>query len=165
VDPCLFFADPGPGPGPELDVRDRRGSGCWSGSGSGSGPMRIRGFGGQGLKKGSYSRKKLLFILFFIKSCNLHIPRPPWGMTKLWKRPSVLKRGHPALQKKNMNICKLLSTFEGQFCPPGSGSGSGFWTRIRVRIRCPGWVRIRGGSGSRFRIRIHNTAANKKYIT
>jgi hypothetical protein len=34
-----------------------------------------------------------------------------------------------------MNFYKLLSTFVGHFCPPGSGSGSGF--RIRIRIHNP----------------------------
>jgi hypothetical protein len=43
-------------------------------------------------------------------------------MSKLLKKPSVLKGGHPTLQ--NMNFYKLLSTFVGHFCPPGSGSGS-----------------------------------------
>ncbi len=38
------------------------------------------------------------------------------------KKPSALKRGHPTLQ--NMNFYKICSTFEGHFCPPGSGSGS-----------------------------------------
>ncbi len=41
-------------------------------------------------------------------------------MSKLRKKPSVLNRGHPTLQ--NMNFYKLLSTFVGHFCPPGSGS-------------------------------------------
>ncbi len=60
-------------------------------------------------------------------------------MSKLWKKPSVLKRGHPTLQ--NMNFYKLLSTFVGHFCPPGSGSG------FRIRIHRPDWIRIQSGSG------------------
>ncbi len=43
-------------------------------------------------------------------------------MSKLQKKPSALKRGHPTLQ--NMNFYKFLSTFVGHFCPPGSRSGS-----------------------------------------
>jgi hypothetical protein len=43
-------------------------------------------------------------------------------MSKLQKKPSALKRGHPTLQ--NMNFYKFLSNFVGHFCPPGSGSGS-----------------------------------------
>ncbi len=41
-------------------------------------------------------------------------------MSKLQKKPSALKRDHPTLQ--NMNFYKFLSTFVGNFCPPGSGS-------------------------------------------
>ncbi len=50
------------------------------------------------------------------------------------KKPSFLKRGHPTLQ--NMNFYKLLSTFVGHFCPPGSG----------FRIHRPDWIRIEYGS-------------------
>ncbi len=65
-------------------------------------------------------------------------------MSKLQKKPSALKRGHPKLQ--NMNFYQLFSTFVGHFCPPGSGSGS--WFRIRIRIHWPHWIRIQSGSGS-----------------
>jgi len=41
-------------------------------------------------------------------------------MSKLQKKPSALKRGHPTLQ--NMNFYKFFPTFVGYFCPPGSGS-------------------------------------------
>ncbi len=41
-----------------------------------------------------------------------------------------------------MNFYKLLSTFVGHFCPPGSGSGF----RIRIRIHRPDWIRIQSGS-------------------
>ncbi len=43
-------------------------------------------------------------------------------MSKLQKKSSALKRGHPTLQ--NMNFYQFFSTFGGHFCPPGSGSGS-----------------------------------------
>jgi hypothetical protein len=43
-------------------------------------------------------------------------------MSKLQKKPSALKRGHPTLQ--NMNFYKFFPTFVVHFCPPGSGSGS-----------------------------------------
>ena len=61
-------------------------------------------------------------------------------MSKLQKKPSALKRGHPTLQ--NMNFYKFLSTFVGPFCPPGSGSG------FRIRIHRPDGIRIQSGSGS-----------------
>jgi hypothetical protein len=41
-------------------------------------------------------------------------------MSKLQKKPSALKRGHPTLQ--NMNFYKFFSTSVGHFCPSGSGS-------------------------------------------
>jgi hypothetical protein len=47
-------------------------------------------------------------------------------MSKLQKKPSALKRGHPTLQ--NMNFYKFFSTFVGNFWPPwsaGQGSGRG----------------------------------------
>ncbi len=66
-------------------------------------------------------------------------------MSKLQKKPSALKRGHPTLQ--NINFYKFFSTFVGNFCPPGSGSGSGFRIRIRIRIHWPDWIRIQSGSG------------------
>jgi hypothetical protein len=56
-------------------------------------------------------------------------------MSKLQKKPSALKRGHPTLQ--NMNFYKFFSTFVGHFCHwPDciriqSGSGSGSETLIR----------------------------------
>ncbi len=43
-------------------------------------------------------------------------------MSKLQKKPSALKRGHPKLQ--NMNFYKFFSAFVGHLGPPGSGSGS-----------------------------------------
>ncbi len=49
-------------------------------------------------------------------------------MSKLQKKPSALKRGHPTLQ--NMNFYKFLSTFVGNFAlldpdpDPDSESGS-----------------------------------------
>ncbi len=55
-----------------------------------------------------------------------------------------------------MNFYKILSTFVGHFCPPGSGSGYGF--RLLIRIHRPDWIRIQYGSGSR--IRIHNPTIN-----
>jgi hypothetical protein len=41
-------------------------------------------------------------------------------MSKLQKKPSALKRGHPTLQ--NMNFYIFFSTFVGHFCPSGSVS-------------------------------------------
>jgi hypothetical protein len=76
------------------------------------------------------NRKKITaekkFKFFYIKNCNLPIPRPSYSMSKLQKKPSALKRGHPTRQ--NMNFYQNFSTFVGHFCPPGSGSG------FRIRI-------------------------------
>jgi hypothetical protein len=52
--------------------------------------------------------------------------------SKLQKKPSALKREHPALQ--NMKFLNF-STLVGHFCPPRSGFGF----RIRIRIH---WIRI-----------------------
>ncbi len=71
-----------------------------SGSGSsilGSIRIRIPGFNDQKLKK-NYSWK-IFFLL--IKNYNLSIPKLPWRMFKLQKKPSILKRGHPTLQNMN----------------------------------------------------------------
>ncbi len=61
-------------------------------------------------------------------------------MSKLQKKPSVLKRGHPNTSKHE--LLQIFFTFVGHFCPPGSGSGF----RIRIRIHWPDWIRIRSGS-------------------
>jgi hypothetical protein len=60
-------------------------------------------------------------IFFWIKNNNLPFPRPPQRISELPKKPSALKREHPALQ----NI-KILIFF--YFC----GSILPFWIRIRV---------------------------------
>ncbi len=67
VDPYSFFTDPDPDP--EFDVGDQYGSG------SGSSPIRIQGFNDQKFQK-NYSLKFFLNF-FYIKNCNLPIPRPP----------------------------------------------------------------------------------------
>ena len=91
--------------------------------------MRIQGFETQKLKK-IYSWKS---YIFFINNCNLPIPSPPWRTSKLQKKPSALKREHPALQNR-----KFLNFF--YFC----GSFLLSWIRIRIRIRIhwPDWIRI-----------------------
>jgi hypothetical protein len=66
VDPYSFFTDPDPDP--EFDVGDQYGSG------SGSNPIRIQGFNDQNLKK---IADENFFYFFYIKNCNLPIPRPP----------------------------------------------------------------------------------------
>jgi hypothetical protein len=49
------------------------------------------------------------------------------GISKLQKKPSALKKEHPALQNmKFLNI--FIGTFLDNFCPPGYGSG------FRIRI-------------------------------
>ncbi len=62
-------------------------------------------------------------------------------------RPSYKKRLQ--LSKENIQHFKtwnflIFSTFEGHFCPSGSGSRSRF--RIRNRIQRPDWIRIQSGS-------------------
>ncbi len=63
-------------------------------------------------------------ILFFIKNYNLLIFRPPERRSKLQKKPSALKREHPALQ-----YMKFLNFF--YFCRPS-------WIRIRIPNPNPG---------------------------
>jgi hypothetical protein len=67
-------------------------------------PIRIQGFKDQKWKKKLLLTKKLNF--FWIKNYNLPIPRPPYRKSKLQKKPSALKRGHPTLQ--NMDLKKKL---------------------------------------------------------
>ncbi len=51
--------------------------------------------------------KKIKF--FYIKNYNLPIPRPPERTFKLQKKPSALKRKHPALENmKFLNFFLLL---------------------------------------------------------
>jgi hypothetical protein len=67
----------------------------------------------QKLKKNTAEKKKIL-----IKNYNLPIPRPPERTSKLQKKPSDLKRGHPT-----------LFYFCGSFLPS--------WIRIRIQIPNP----------------------------
>jgi hypothetical protein len=69
----------------------------------------------------NYSLKKI-----WIKNYNLPIPRPPYRTSKLQKKPSALKRGHPTLQYMNFQI---FFYFKGHFCPLGSG--------FQIRIHWP----------------------------
>ncbi len=73
--------------------------------------------------------KKFTAEKFLIKNYNLPIPRPPYRTSKLQKKPSALKRKHPALQ--NM---KFLNFF--YFC--GSFLPSWIHDPLRIRIRNPG---------------------------
>ncbi len=86
-------------------------------------PIRIQGFNDQKFKKITAEKKK-----FFIKNCNLPIPRPPQSMSRLQKKPPA----HKTLQ--NMNFFY----FCGSFLPS--------W--IRMRIQWSDWIRIQSGSGS-----------------
>ncbi len=74
------------------------------------------------------AEKKIKF--FFIKNCNLPIPRS-------------LQLTKEAIQHFKTWI---FSTFVGHFGPPGSGSGSVF--KLRIRIQWSDWIRIQSGSGS-----------------
>ncbi len=90
------------------------GSGSWSRSSILDWiPIRIRiQFGSRNKIEKITAGKKL----FWIKNYNLPIPRPPKRKSKLQKKPSALKGGHPTLQNMKIYI------FMGHFCPPGSGS-------------------------------------------
>jgi len=65
--------------------------------------IRIQGFDDQNWKKISAER-----IFFLIKNYNLSIPWPPLRTSKLQKKPSALKRGHPTLQNMNLKFFKIL---------------------------------------------------------
>ncbi len=69
--------------------------------------------------------KKLIF--FYIKNCNLPIPRSPYRTSKLQKKPWALKREHPALQNmKLLNFFFFLWVIFVLLDPdPDSESGSG----------------------------------------
>jgi hypothetical protein len=67
-------------------------------------PIRIQGFNDQKLKINAEKKK-----IFWIKNFNLSIPRPPKRTSKLQKKPSGLKRGHPTL--KNMNFYNFFLLF------------------------------------------------------
>jgi hypothetical protein len=64
---------------------------------------------------------------FWIKNYNLPIPRPPERTFKLQKKPSALKREHPALQnmKFQKKILILWFIFALLDLDPDSGSGYG----------------------------------------
>jgi hypothetical protein len=61
------------------------------------------------------------FEFFFDQKLQFTYPRPPYRSSKLQKKPSGLKRGHPTLQ--NMNLKKKFY-FCGSFLPS--------WIQIRI---------------------------------
>jgi hypothetical protein len=76
------------------------------------------------LRKKITAEKKLNF--FFIKNYNLPIPRPPKRTSKLQKKPSALKRGHPTLQNMNFyNFFLLLLWVIFALLDPDPDSESG----------------------------------------
>jgi len=104
ADPYSFDTDPDPA----FKAEYRSGSGS-------------RGFDEQKTKK-NYSWKKIL--IFFI-NYNLPIPRPPYRTSKLQKKPSALKREHPALiNMKFFNFFFILVVIFA-FLDPDSEYGSG----------------------------------------
>ena len=145
VDPYSFFPDPDPDP--ECDVGDQYGSGSG---------FRIRiqiQYGSRALMTKNWKKitaeKKVNFF---------------WSKTAIYLSLGLHKvcpgyRRSLQLTKEAIQHFKtwIFSTFVGHFCPPGSGSGSVFKLRIRIRIQWSDWIRIQYGSGSRIRIRIHNT--------
>jgi hypothetical protein len=80
------------------------------------------------LRKNVTAEKKLNFS--WIKNYNLPIPGPTLMTSKLQKKPSALKREHPALQNmKFLNFILLLRVIFSLLDPDpdsedGSGSGS-----------------------------------------
>jgi hypothetical protein len=87
-----------------------------------------RGFDDQNLRKNVTAEKKLNFS--WIKNYNLPIPGPTLMTSKLQKKPSALKREHPALQNmKFLNFILLLRVIFSLLDPDpdsedGTGSGS-----------------------------------------
>jgi hypothetical protein len=96
----------------------------------------------------NYSWKEIKF--FFIKNCNL----PFLGLHKVYlSYRRSLQLSKEAIQHfKTLTFYTFFSTFEGHFCPPGSGSGF----RCRIRIHWPDWIRIQSGSGSENLVTISN---------
>jgi hypothetical protein len=83
------------------------------------------------MTKNKIGTEKNIKIFLYIKNYDLPIPRPTKRISKLPKKPSTLKREHPALQ--NMKFLIFLPSIVGHCCPPGSGSG--FRIGIRIRIQ------------------------------
>jgi len=70
---------------------------------------------------------KFFSLLFLIKNCNLHIPRPPQRTSKLQdEKPSALKKNIQHFER--CNLLPVLN-FSGSFLP------SCIRIRIRMRIR------------------------------
>ncbi len=117
----------------------------FSGSGSGSRvwcwrPIRIQGFNDQKLEK---ITAKIFLLFFFISKTAIYLSLGLHKVCPSYRRS--LQFSKEAIQHfKTWTFTKLLSTFVGHFCPPGSGSGF----RIRIRIHRPDWIRIQSGSGS-----------------
>ncbi len=68
-----------------------------------------------------FTAGKFLLYIFWIKNCNLLIPRPPYRTSKLQEAFSPQKR---TLALQNMKFLNFIFIFVGYFCPPRSRSGS-----------------------------------------
>jgi hypothetical protein len=79
------------------------------------------------------AKKKSNFC--FIKTYNLPIPRPLLRMSKLQKKPSALKREHPALQNMKFLHFFLLLWVIFALLDPDSEYGSGSTDLIQLRIQ------------------------------
>ncbi len=67
---------------------------------------------------------------FLIKNSNLPTPRPPLKTSKPQKKPSALKREHPALKNMKFFLCVC------HFCPPrDSESRSGYGSTELIESR------------------------------
>ncbi len=96
---------------------------------------------------------KFFFLFFFIKNCNLRIPRPPKRTSKLQEKPSALKREHPHFFQ-NMKFLDFFSYFCGSFFLS--------WIRISHPDTDPlNWL---NPDQIRIRIRIRNTDYNPDHI-
>jgi hypothetical protein len=75
------------------------------------------------------------FFIFFWSNCNLGVTYPKASIKDVrQKKPSALKREHPALQ--NMKFLNFFLFLWVIFCSPGTEF------RIRIRIHWPDWIRI-----------------------
>jgi hypothetical protein len=115
-------------------------------------------------------------LIFFIKNCNLPIPKPPLKTSRLQKMPLALKREHPALQNmKFLNFFKLLWVIFALLDPAyesGYGSndliesGSNSDPKLCKRVRYGSGVKPIGTKRFFYRNRntvYYGTGASKKY--
>jgi hypothetical protein len=95
---------------------------------------------------------EFFFYFLLIKNYNILFPRPP-KPSKLQKKPSALKREHPALQNMKFSI---FFYFCGPFLPS--------WIRIRIPNTDPDPHQLTQLNTNTIRIRIRNPDENGKVL-